>query len=108
MIDNFTQKYNFIKSDIITYVIIWLLISLPFSAIKGGIADPTFGYPNVIIFNRTLFVLIGVLLIYIGNRQSKKTDIDLNALPIMKPTTKIILGGAIIFIGVIQLFPLLK
>ena len=55
-----------------------------------------------------LFILLGVLLIYIGNRQSKKADIDLNKLPFIKPTTKIIFGGAIIFVGVIQLFPLLR
>ncbi len=54
-----------------------------------------------------LFILSGILLIYIGNRQSKKNDIDLNELPLIKPTTKIIFGGAIIFVGVIQLFPLL-
>lgn len=55
-----------------------------------------------------LFIFLGVLLIYIGNRQSKKTDIDLNELPFIKPTTKIIFGGAIILVGVIQLFPLLR
>ena len=37
---------------------------------------------------------IGYILIYIGNRQSKKTEIDLNKLPFIKPTTKIVFGGA--------------
>ena len=55
-----------------------------------------------------IIILLGIFLIYIGNRQSKKTDIDLNKLPFIKPTTKIIFGGAMILIGFIQLFPLLK
>ena len=55
-----------------------------------------------------IIIFIGILLIYIGNRQSKKTDIDLDKLPFVKPTTKIVFGGAMILIGFIQLFPLLK
>ena len=55
-----------------------------------------------------VIILLGIFLIYIGNRQSKKTDIDLNKLPFIKPTTKIVFGGAMILIGFIQLFPLLK
>tara|TARA_B100000035_G_scaffold26581_1_gene20740 strand:- start:892 stop:1110 length:219 start_codon:yes stop_codon:yes gene_type:complete len=55
-----------------------------------------------------IIILLGIFLIYIGNRQSKKTDIDLNKLPFTKPTTKIVFGGAMILIGFIQLFPLLK
>lgn len=55
-----------------------------------------------------VIILLGIFLIYIGNRQSKKTDIDLNKLPFIKPTTKIVFGGAIVLIGFIQLFPLLK
>tara|TARA_Y100000022_G_scaffold162596_1_gene146008 strand:+ start:248 stop:463 length:216 start_codon:yes stop_codon:yes gene_type:complete len=55
-----------------------------------------------------LLILIGIILIFLGNRQSKKTDIDLNKLPFIKPITKIIFGGAIILVGVIQLFPLLR
>ena len=55
-----------------------------------------------------IIILLGIFLIYIGNKQSKKTDIDLNKLPFIKPTTKIVFGGAMILIGFIQLFPLLK
>ena len=55
-----------------------------------------------------VIILLGIFLIYIGNRQSKKTDIDLNKLPFIKPTTKIVFGGAMVLIGCIQLFPLLK
>ena len=55
-----------------------------------------------------VIILLGIFLIYIGNRQSKKTEIDLNKLPFIKPTTKIVFGGAMVLIGFIQLFPLLK
>ena len=55
-----------------------------------------------------IIILLGIFLIYIGNRQSKITDIDLDKLPFLKPTTKIVFGGAMILIGFIQLFPLLK
>ena len=55
-----------------------------------------------------IIIFIGIVLIYIGNRQSKKSDIDLDKLPFIKPTTKIVFGGAMILIGFIQLFPLLK
>ena len=54
-----------------------------------------------------LMIIIGFLLIYFGNRQSKQTDIDLNKLPFLKPTTKIIFGSCSILIGAIQLLPLL-
>ena len=55
-----------------------------------------------------ILIIIGIALIIYGYRQSKKNETDLNNLPWTKPTTKIIFGGAIIVIGVIQLFPLLK
>ena len=54
-----------------------------------------------------IIILIGIFLIYIGNKQSKKTDIDLNKLPFIKPTTKIVFGGAMMLVGFVQLFPLL-
>ena len=54
-----------------------------------------------------IIILIGIFLIYIGNKQSKKTDIDLNNLPFIKPTTKIVFGGAMMLVGFVQLFPLL-
>ncbi len=55
-----------------------------------------------------IIVLIGVVLIFIGNRQSKKKDFDIDKIPITKPTTKILFGSALILIGLIQLFPLLR
>lgn len=54
-----------------------------------------------------LLILIGIILIFLGIRQSKKKDIDLNNLPFTKPTTKIIFGFAIILIGFIQLLPVI-
>ena len=54
-----------------------------------------------------LMIIIGIVLIYFGNRQSKKMDIDLNKLPFLKPTTKIIFGSCFVLIGAIQLLPLL-
>tara|TARA_B100000242_G_scaffold219328_1_gene160487 strand:+ start:546 stop:764 length:219 start_codon:yes stop_codon:yes gene_type:complete len=55
-----------------------------------------------------MIILTGIFLIYIGNKQSKKKDIDLNKLPFMKPTTKIVFGGAMMLIGFVQLLPILK
>ena len=55
-----------------------------------------------------MIILAGIFLIYIGNKQSKKKDIDLNKLPFMKPTTKIVFGGAMMLIGFVQLLPILK
>ena len=55
-----------------------------------------------------IIIFIGIFLIYIGNKQSKKTDIDLDKLPFIKPTTKIVFGGAMMLIGFVQLFPMLK
>ena len=54
-----------------------------------------------------LMIIIGIVLIYFGNRQSKQMDIDLNKLPFLKPTTKIIFGSCFVLIGAIQLLPLL-
>ena len=44
---------------------------------------------------------------FLGIRQGRKKDIDLNNLPFTKPTTKIIFGSSFILIGIIQLFPLM-
>ena len=54
-----------------------------------------------------LILLTGIILIIIGNRQSKKKDIDLNKIPFVKPTTKIILGSGLVLIAIIQLFPVI-
>ena len=55
-----------------------------------------------------IIVVIGVILLFVGNRQSKKKDFDIDKIPITKPTTKILFGSALILIGLIQLFPLLR
>ena len=55
-----------------------------------------------------ILILIGLTLIFLGNRQSKKNTIDLEKLPFIRSTTKIIFGGFLIIFGCIQLFPLLK
>ena len=52
-------------------------------------------------------ILIGILLIFFGVRQSKK-EFDLNRMPFTRPTTKIILGTFLLIIGGIQLLPLMK
>ena len=54
-----------------------------------------------------LILLTGIILIFIGNRQSKKKDIDLNKIPFVKPATKIILGSGLVLIAIIQLFPVI-
>ena len=55
-----------------------------------------------------IIVLIGIVLIFMGNSQSKMKDLDIDKIPVTKPTTKILFGSALILIGLIQLFPLLK
>ena len=55
-----------------------------------------------------IIVVIGVILMFMGNRQSKKKNFDIDKIPITKPTTKILFGSALILIGLIQLFPVLK
>ena len=52
-------------------------------------------------------IFIGILLIFLGVRQSKK-EFDLNKMPFTRPTTKIVLGAFLLIIGGIQLLPLLK
>ena len=52
-------------------------------------------------------ICIGVLLIFLGVRQSKK-EFDLNEMYFTRPTTKIILGTFLLIIGGVQLLPLLK
>ena len=54
-----------------------------------------------------VIIFCGFVFLLLGTRQSKK-EFDIENLPFIKPTTKIIIGGAMIFIGFIQLFPLLK
>ena len=52
-------------------------------------------------------IFIGILLIFLGMRQTKK-EFDFNKIPFTRPTTKIILGTFLLIIGGIQLLPLIK
>ena len=51
-------------------------------------------------------IFLGFVLLLIGKRQSKK-EFDIENLPFVKPTTKIVLGGFCLLFGLIQLLPLL-
>ena len=55
-----------------------------------------------------LLALIGVIIIIIGVKQSKKEIDDFDKIPLVKPTTKILFGGVLIIIGLIQLLQLLS
>ncbi len=55
-----------------------------------------------------IFVIIGLILIIIGVRQSKNNIDDLDKIILIKPTTKIFFGGIAVIFGSIQLLPLLK
>ena len=54
-----------------------------------------------------VFICVGMLLIILGTKQSKK-EFDIDELPITKPTTKILFGSFLCLFGLIQLLPLLK
>ena len=54
-----------------------------------------------------VFVSLGMLLIILGTKQSKK-EFDIDKMPITKPTTKILFGSFLCLFGLIQLLPLLK
>jgi len=56
-----------------------------------------------------IIVILGVLLVIIGVKQSKKKPFDdLEKIPITKPATKIFFGSVVLIFGFIQLLPLLK
>ena len=55
-----------------------------------------------------VIVLLGIVIILIGIKQSKKPFDDLDRYPITKPTTKIFIGSVALLFGSIQLLPLLK
>ena len=55
-----------------------------------------------------IFIILGIILVYFGYRQGKKKDIDINKLPLTRPTTKLISGTILIVFGAVQLFPLLR
>ncbi len=54
-----------------------------------------------------MIIVIGIVMIYIGNKQSKKT-FDIDKLPLTRPTTKILIGSVLIIFGSVQLIPLLS
>ena len=54
-----------------------------------------------------IFLVLGLILIVIGSKQSKK-EFDIDKIPITKPTTKILFGSFLCIFGFIQLLPLLK
>ena len=53
------------------------------------------------------FCILGLILIILGTKQSKK-EFDIDKIPITKPTTKILFGSFLCIFGLIQLLPLLK
>jgi len=55
-----------------------------------------------------VIVIIGLILIIIGVRQSKKEIDDLDNIPITKPTTKIFFGSFLCIFGIIQILPLIS
>jgi len=55
-----------------------------------------------------VIIIIGILFIIIGVKQSRKLYDDLNKIPITKPTTKILFGSAGCIFGAIQMLPLIK
>jgi hypothetical protein len=54
-----------------------------------------------------IVIFFGLIILLLGSYQSKQ-EIDIDKLPLIKPTTKIVLGFFLILFGSIQLLPLLK
>ena len=54
-----------------------------------------------------VLVVIGTIFIVIGVKQGKKEIDDLNKIPLIKPTTKLMLGSFLSLFGLIQMLPLL-
>tara|TARA_A200000113_G_C8765179_1_gene322422 strand:+ start:302 stop:517 length:216 start_codon:yes stop_codon:yes gene_type:complete len=55
-----------------------------------------------------VLVIVGLIIVIIGVKQSKKEIDHFENFPLFKPTTKILFGGVLIIFGLIQLLPLLK
>ncbi len=53
-----------------------------------------------------IIVIIGIILLYVGYKQGKKKVIDIDKLPLTRPTTKLVSGTILIVFGAVQLFPL--
>ena len=54
------------------------------------------------------FIIIGLVLIIFGVRQSKLAVEDFDKIPLIKPTTKIFFGSIVLIFGSIQMLSLLK
>tara|TARA_B110001450_G_C17499418_1_gene431643 strand:- start:4 stop:222 length:219 start_codon:yes stop_codon:yes gene_type:complete len=55
-----------------------------------------------------IIIILSIVIIIFGIKQSKKTQDDFDNIPIIKPTTKIFFGSVFLIFGLIQLLPLLK
>lgn len=55
-----------------------------------------------------VIIILSLILIIIGVKQSKIEVDDFDRVPLIKPTTKIFFGSVILIFGAIQLLPLLK
>jgi hypothetical protein len=55
-----------------------------------------------------VLAVIGVIIIIIGVKQSKKEIDDFDKILLVKPTTKILFGGVLVIFGLIQLLQLLN
>ena len=55
-----------------------------------------------------VFVIMGIILIIFGVRQSKLEVDDFEKIPLVKPTTKIFFGSVTLLFGLIQMLQLIK
>ena len=55
-----------------------------------------------------ILLILGIILIIIGVRQSNKKIDDFDKILLVKPTTKILFGAIFCIFGFIQMLPLLK
>ena len=55
-----------------------------------------------------VILIFGIILVYMGYRQGTKKDIDIDKLPLTRPTTKLVSGTFLIVFGAVQLFSLLS
>ena len=53
-------------------------------------------------------VILGIILIIIGIRQSKKQIDNFDEILLIKPTTKILFGSFAVIFGLIQILPILN
>ena len=53
-------------------------------------------------------IIISLIIIIIGIKQSKKEVVDFDKMPLIKPTTKIFFGSVFCIFGFIQILPLIK